>query len=94
MSKPATLATVQVVDYDPDWHLAFSWLKDQIWPSVRDAAIEHVGSTAVPGMAGKPVIDVDIVIASQTDLQLLRLRLRTLGYVGHFQGTALNMCTE
>ena len=82
MSKPATLATVQVVNYDPDWPRVFSSLKDQIWPSVRYAAIaiEHVGSTAVPGMAGKPVIDVDIVIRSQTDLPLLRLRLRTLGY--------------
>ena len=57
-------------------------LRDQIWPSMRDAAvaIEHVGSTSITGMAAKPVIDVDIVIASGTDLPEARVRLKTLGY--------------
>jgi len=82
MPEPTTFAAVQVVDYDPDWPRIFWQLKNQIWPSVRDVAlaIEHVGSTSIPGMAAKPVIDVDVVIASPTDLPLLMLRLGILGY--------------
>jgi len=82
MPEPTTFAAVQVVDYDPAWPRIFRRLKDQIWPCVRDVAvaIEHVGSTAVPGMAAKPVVDVDIVITSRTDLPLLMPCLGTLGY--------------
>jgi len=49
---------------------------------VRDIAvgIEHVGSTAVPGLAAKPVIDLDIVIPSQQELPLMVVRLAGLGY--------------
>jgi GrpB-like predicted nucleotidyltransferase (UPF0157 family) len=59
----------------------FQRLRDQIWPSLRDAAvaIEHVGSTSITGVAAKPVIDVDIVIASGTNLPVARVRLKTLG---------------
>jgi GrpB-like predicted nucleotidyltransferase (UPF0157 family) len=82
MPESTTVAPVQVVDYDPDWPRIFSQLKDQIWPSLRYVAlaIEHVGSTSVPGLAAKPVIDIDIVIASRTDLPLLIQRLGALGY--------------
>jgi len=58
------------------------WVRDWIWPSVSDVAIaiEHVGSTAVPGMAAKPVIDMDVVIASRTNLPSIVSRLGSLGY--------------
>jgi GrpB-like predicted nucleotidyltransferase (UPF0157 family) len=82
MPKPTHLTAIQVVDYDPDWPRIFHQLRDQIWPSVRDVAvaIEHVGSTSVPGMAAKPVIDMDVVIATVADLPLVKLRLGSLGY--------------
>jgi len=82
VSNPATIAPVKVVDYDPDWPRIFQRLRDQIWPSLQDAAlaIEHVGSTAVKGMAGKPVIDLDVVISSRTQLPVVTARLETLGY--------------
>jgi GrpB-like predicted nucleotidyltransferase (UPF0157 family) len=82
MKGPTSFAAVQVVDYDPDWPRVFRQLKGHIWPSARDVAvaIEHVGSTSVPGMAAKPVIDLDVVIASRTDLPVLLLRLAMLGY--------------
>lgn len=47
-------------------------------------AIEHVGSTAVPGLAAKPIIDLDVVIADRTDLPTVIQRLRPLGY--HHEG--------
>jgi GrpB-like predicted nucleotidyltransferase (UPF0157 family) len=74
--------TIQVVDYDPEWANQFCRLRDRIWPSISDfaIAIEHVGSTSVPGLAAKPVLDIDIVIPSRSDLQLAVTRLANLGY--------------
>ena len=59
---------VVIVDYDPQWPRDFESLRARIWPAVSDvaAAIEHVGSTSVPGLAaGNPVLDIDIVVESQ-----------------------------
>lgn len=44
-------------------------------------SIEHVGSTAVPGLAAKPVIDIDVVIASEADLPSVISELAAIGYV-------------
>jgi GrpB-like predicted nucleotidyltransferase (UPF0157 family) len=42
--------------------------------------IEHVGSTAVPGLAAKPVIDIQVAVASLSPLDSYRERLEALGY--------------
>src|SRR5579862_1875914 len=72
MNLPITSDLVLVVEYNPDWPDHFCHLRDKIWPHVRDIAvvIEHVGSTAVEGLAAKPIIDLDVVIASQSDVPL------------------------
>jgi GrpB-like predicted nucleotidyltransferase (UPF0157 family) len=82
MAEPTTSGAIQVVDYDSEWPQIFLRLRDWIWPSVCDVAIaiEHVGSTSVPGMAAKPVIDMDVVVASRTHLSAILLRLGRLGY--------------
>lgn len=56
---------VVVLDHDPAWAALFEQLRASLWPAVEDVAlsIEHVGSTSVPGLAAKPVIDMDIVVA-------------------------------
>jgi GrpB-like predicted nucleotidyltransferase (UPF0157 family) len=79
---PQPTSPVEIVDYDPNWPGIFRQLEERIWPVVRDVAvaIEHVGSTAVPGMAAKPVVDVDIVIKAQADLPAIIDRLASLGY--------------
>lgn len=46
----------------------------------RAAAIEHVGSTAVPGLAAKPIIDMDVLLGSATDLPLVIAQLASVGY--------------
>ena len=43
-------------------------------------AIEHVGSTAVPGLSAKPILDIDVVIPSRSDLAQVINRLAALGY--------------
>jgi GrpB-like predicted nucleotidyltransferase (UPF0157 family) len=78
----ATRSPIQVVDYDPAWPDRFSQLRDRIWQFVRAVAvrIEHVGSTAVSGLAAKPIIDLDIVIPSRSDLPHVMARLAGLRY--------------
>jgi len=51
-----------VVEYDPAWPAVFEEVRIRVAPAVADldASIEHVGSTAVPGLAAKPIIDVDV----------------------------------
>jgi GrpB-like predicted nucleotidyltransferase (UPF0157 family) len=43
--------------------------------------MEHVGSTSVPGLSAKPVIDIDIVVPAEADVPPAIERLTTLGYV-------------
>jgi len=71
-----------VEDYDPHWPEQFELLRSQIAQSVGAlaAAIEHVGSTAVPGLAAKPIIDVDVLLHSAADLPDAITRLAILGY--------------
>ncbi len=45
------------------------------------AAIEHIGSTAVPGLAAKPIIDIDILLRAKADFPEAVTRLSKLGYV-------------
>ena len=74
---------VFVVDYDPSWPDMFEVLRHPVWAAVRDVAVsvEHVGSTAVPGLAAKPIIDMDVVVASSDSLSEAIGRLATLGYI-------------
>lgn len=61
------MSRVVVADYDPNWPNVFDELRSSIWPAVSDIAlsIEHVGSTSVPGLAAKPVIDMDVVVSRE-----------------------------
>jgi hypothetical protein len=74
-------AASMVVDYDPRWPRLFETIKASIWGAVADVAlsVEHVGSTSVPGLAAKPIIDVDVVVA-ECDLAAGIKRLTALGY--------------
>jgi GrpB-like predicted nucleotidyltransferase (UPF0157 family) len=75
--------TVIVEDYDPAWPRDFETLRQRIWPTIADVAlrIEHVGSTSVPDLAAKPIIDMTIVVATRDDVPVTIERLATLGYV-------------
>lgn len=71
-----------IEDYDPHWPEQFEFLRSKIAQSlgVLAAAIEHVGSTAVPGLAAKPIIDIDVLLHSGADLPEAIARLAILGY--------------
>jgi GrpB-like predicted nucleotidyltransferase (UPF0157 family) len=73
---------VDIIPYNPAWPLIFEGLKGVYARALGPLAlaIEHVGSTAVPGLAAKPIIDIDVVIPSPDVLpEIIRL-LATLGY--------------
>ena len=58
---------IEVVEYDPRWPAQFGALRrsyEEALVGVPIVGIEHVGSTSVVGLAAKPVIDVDIVVAA------------------------------
>jgi GrpB-like predicted nucleotidyltransferase (UPF0157 family) len=71
-----------VSDYDSRWPEWFDRIRAYVWPSVEGIAvrIEHVGSTAVPGLAAKPIIDIDIVVASEDDTRQVIESLDRIGY--------------
>lgn len=73
---------IAVVDYDPTWPGTFERLRAGIWPHISDVAagIEHVGSTSVPGLAAKPVIDMTIVVPDPPAMRVVVARLAGTGY--------------
>jgi len=75
------MSRVVVVDYDPCWPDAFEELAARVREAVGDVAlsVEHVGSTAVPGLPAKPVIDMDVVVRDG-DVPRVIERLAELGY--------------
>ncbi len=78
--------TVLVVDYDPAWPGQFRAIAAEVAAALGELAlsIEHVGSTAVPGLAAKPIIDLDVVIPGEADLAQAIRRLEAIGYL--FEG--------
>ncbi|MGD1067468.1 MAG: GrpB family protein, partial [Vulcanimicrobiaceae bacterium] len=73
---------VIVVPYDSAWATTFAQLRDRLTRvlGALAAGIEHVGSTAVPGLAAKPIVDLDIVLRRPDDLPLAIERLESVGY--------------
>jgi GrpB-like predicted nucleotidyltransferase (UPF0157 family) len=73
---------IEVVPYDPAWAVHFARIRDELADALGGVpvrAIEHVGSTSVPGLAAKPVIDVDVVVA-RDDLWRAIHALEDAGY--------------
>jgi GrpB-like predicted nucleotidyltransferase (UPF0157 family)/quercetin dioxygenase-like cupin family protein len=75
-------AELVVSDYDPEWRSWFKDISDYVWPALRDVAlrIDHVGATSVPGLAAKPIIDIDVVVASEDGIRPAIDRLSRIGY--------------
>ena len=78
------MRTIIVEHYNPLWPGEFEKIRAYLWPHISDIALDivHAGSTSVPGLAAKPIIDFNIIIESYDVFPQLVERLRTLGY-GH-----------
>ncbi len=74
---------IEIVDPDAAWPGVFEMLRSRIDGALGDRvlAIEHVGSTSVPGLAAKPVIDIDLTVADTDDEDAYVPALEALGFV-------------
>ena len=74
--------TLRLSPHDPAWPDRFAVESARVRAAVTDQilAIEHVGSTAVPGLAGKPVLDIGIAVATASNADACIAPLAQLGY--------------
>ena len=74
--------TIEVVSYNPEWPKRFEEIRSRLVPVLEGLCIgiEHVGSTSVPGLAAKPILDIDVVISSRLVFPAVRDALGDLGY--------------
>ncbi|HZR82919.1 MAG TPA: GrpB family protein [Candidatus Binatia bacterium] len=75
--------TLEIVAYDPEWPNEFAAERARIADALGVIArrIDHHGSTSVPGLAAKPVIDIQVSVRSLKPLAAYGDRLARLGYV-------------
>lgn len=78
-----TSYTLRVVEPDPAWAQQYAALAADVLGALGDkaVAIQHVGSTAVPGLPAKPIIDVDLTVPDPDDEAAYVPSLEGLGYV-------------
>lgn len=73
---------ITIVDYDPEWPARFEAealrLREALGPVA--ARIDHVGSTAVPGLSAKPVVDIQVSVRRLEPMHTYREPLQRLGY--------------
>lgn len=73
---------IVICDYDPAWVERFEAEREKLavalWPHVL--RIEHVGSTSVPGLAAKPVVDIAVSLRTLAVMPEMRIHLATLDF--------------
>ena len=73
---------LEIVSYDPEWPLLFLAERDRIAAVMGSLAlrIDHHGSTSVPGLAAKPVIDIQVSVERLHPIERYGPRLAQSGY--------------
>jgi GrpB-like predicted nucleotidyltransferase (UPF0157 family) len=73
---------IEIVDYDPSWPEAFALEAERLRAALGTMAlaVDHVGSTSVPGLAAKPVIDIQVSVDRLEPVDGYRARLAGIGY--------------
>jgi GrpB-like predicted nucleotidyltransferase (UPF0157 family) len=82
MASDDPLDIIEIQDYDSEWPRRFRAEKDRIGEAFGGLArdIQHVGSTAVPGLAAKPIIDILLAVEDLAETSAYVIRLEELGY--------------
>ena len=80
--SPPRSGPVVLVEYDADWPRVFGREEARIREALGDAAlqVEHVGSTSIPGIAAKPIIDIVLVVIDPADEPAYVPALTAAGY--------------
>jgi GrpB-like predicted nucleotidyltransferase (UPF0157 family) len=84
---PPSPGRVVLVDYDPGWPAAFARESERVRAALGEEAlaVEHVGSTSVPGLAAKNVIDILVVVPDSADEPVYVPPLEAAGYPLHIR---------
>ncbi|GIJ73479.1 hypothetical protein Voc01_083960 [Virgisporangium ochraceum] len=79
---PRRWQAIVIEEYDPGWADRFAAAASRLAALLGDrvSAIEHVGSTSVPGLAAKPIIDIDLLLADTADESAYLPALEGIGY--------------
>ena len=82
VEPPKLTGPVLLVDYDPNWPALFDREAARIRSILGDRVVllEHVGSTSVPGLAAKPIIDILLVVPDSADEPAYVAPLEAHGY--------------
>ena len=80
---PTQENAIEIVAYDPRWPGAFEAEAARLRDALKSLAlrIDHHGSTAIPGLGAKPVIDIQISVATLQPLSAYGAKLEASGYV-------------
>jgi len=81
-SLPPTEPVV-LVEYDPEWPRLYAREEARIRVAIGETAVqvEHVGSTSIPGLAAKPIVDIVLVVPDSADEPAYVPALEAAGYV-------------
>jgi GrpB-like predicted nucleotidyltransferase (UPF0157 family)/uncharacterized cupin superfamily protein len=81
--RPRHDGPIELVDYDPAWAVHFEREAERIRGALGDRAsrVEHVGSTSVPGLAAKPIVDIVLAVPDSSDEDAYVPTLEGAGYV-------------
>jgi GrpB-like predicted nucleotidyltransferase (UPF0157 family) len=82
--------TIPLFDYDPAWPAQYEGEAAKIRSALGDTALvlEHVGSTSIPGMSAKPIIDILLAVADSADEDAYVPALTAEGYRLHLREPA------
>lgn len=82
MARPATSQPITLADYDARWPALYLEEKGRILGAIGPwvADIQHVGSTAVPGLGAKPIIDIMVGLRALDDARRCLAPLEAIGY--------------
>ena len=71
-----------IVNYNSEWPRKYEKTAAKILGAIGDkgVAVEHIGSTAVPGLGAKPIIDIMVAVGLISDAHECILPLRSIGY--------------
>ena len=90
---PAPLAgPPETVDYDPRWPARFAYYRDELADALGAVAlrIDHIGSTAVPGLPAKDVVDLQVVVPDETDQASYRPAIESTGLVLSYRDASVS----
>lgn len=80
--RPNAVAPIRIVEYDPSWPAGFDRASAAVRAALGETAlsVEHVGSTSVPGLPAKPVIDIDLTVVDSKAEDAYVPALARIGY--------------